>query len=124
METNLAEKSNDSIVNALSIDVEGFVESNQQSFHIPDKYFVQSKEDHEIERNIDVVLEILAKAGVKATFFFLGRIAKDIPVVVKKTADAGHEIGCHNFAHLRIFGIDKDEFKEEISVTKHRLEDV
>jgi polysaccharide deacetylase family protein (PEP-CTERM system associated) len=70
------------------------------------------------------VLEVLAEAGVKGTFFFLGRIAKDIPLLIKKTAQAGHEIGCHNYAHLRVFGIDKNEFKEKIGAAKKDIEDI
>ncbi len=112
------------VTNAFSIDVEGFVESNIQSFHIPDKYINRPEENREIEQNTNVLLEILDEVNVKATFFFVGRLAHDIPSLVKKVAQAGHEIACHNYAHLRIFGIDKDEFKEKISAAKRRLEDV
>lgn len=114
----------DCITNAFSIDVEGFVESNIQSFHIPDKYINRPEENREIEQNTNVLLEILDEVNVKATFFFVGRLAHDIPSLVKKVAQAGHEIACHNYAHLRIFGIDKDEFKEKMSAAKRRLEDV
>ncbi len=64
-------KQHSSVINAFSIDVEGFVESNIQSFHIPDKYIDQSAENREIERNTDVLLEILEEAKTKATFFLL-----------------------------------------------------
>ena len=112
------------VINAFSIDVEGFVESNIQSFDIPDTYVNQQKEDSEIERNTNRLLEILDETDTKATFFFLGRIVRDIPGLVKTVARAGHEIGCHNYAHLRIFGIDKGEFREKLSATKLELEDV
>lgn len=112
------------IVNALSADIEGFVESTIQSFNIPVDYINQSVEDNEIERNTGVLLKILDDAGIKATFFFVGRLAHEIPHLVKEVARAGHEIACHSYAHLRIFGIDKDEFKEKISAAKCRLEDV
>lgn len=112
------------LLNAFSVDVEGFVESNLQSFDIPDKYINQPMEDNEIEQNIDFTLEMLEERSTKATFFFLGRIARDIPQVVKAAADAGHEIACHNYAHIRIFGIEQDEFKEKITEAKKRLEDI
>ena len=41
--------SQNSVLNAFSIDVEGFIESNIQSFNIPDKYIDQSLENREIE---------------------------------------------------------------------------
>lgn len=111
-------------INALSIDVEGFVESNLQSFHIPDEYINPTKENREIEQNTDVLLNLLAEVDTKATFFFIGRLARDVPGLVEKVAKAGHEIGCHNYAHVRVFGTNKDEFKGKLRVAKDQLEDV
>jgi polysaccharide deacetylase family protein (PEP-CTERM system associated) len=121
---DLAKTVQNPIVNALSVDVEGFVESNMQSFHIPDKYIDQSAEDQEIERNTDVLLQVFDEANVKATFFFLGRITRDIPNVVRNVAQAGHEIGCHNYLHIRIFGIERNVFREKLAAAKKDLEDV
>jgi polysaccharide deacetylase family protein (PEP-CTERM system associated) len=112
------------VVNAFSIDVEGFVESNIQSFQIPDEYINRARENNEIERNTDTVLEILDEGGVKATFFFIGRLASDIPKLIRKVADGGHEIACHSYAHLRIFDISRNEFKEKLIKAKKNLEDV
>ncbi len=111
-------------INAFSIDVEGFVESNRQSFDIPQKYINQAKENNEIAKNVSVLLEILGEVKVKATFFFIGRMARDIPEVVKAVAQEGHEIGCHSYAHTRIYDLGQDEFKKNISAAKCRLEDV
>lgn len=124
MEANPKQNLKEPVINAFSIDVEGFVESNLQSFHIPDKYINQSEENREIERNTNALLEILDEVDVKATFFFIGRLARDIPGLVKKVAGAGHEIGCHNYAHIRIYGIDKDEFREKLVEAKNLLENV
>ncbi len=112
------------ILNAFTVDVEGFVESNIQSFHIPQRYISQSEENREIEQNTDFLLEILDQAETKGTFFFLGRLAGDIPGLVRRVARAGHEIGCHSYLHLRIFDIDKEEFREKLTAAKKRLEDV
>jgi polysaccharide deacetylase family protein (PEP-CTERM system associated) len=123
MDGNLTDTAQNPVINALTIDVEGFVESNVQSFYIPEKYINRPKENYEIEVNTNALLEILDKVGVKATFFFVGRIAGDIPILVKKVAQNGHEIGCHNYLHLRIFDIDKNEFKEKLTKAKKDLED-
>jgi polysaccharide deacetylase family protein (PEP-CTERM system associated) len=111
-------------MNAFSVDVEGFVESNIQSFHIPDKYIDQSAENQEIERNTDVLLQVFDEANIKATFFFLGRITRDIPGLVRNVAQAGHEIGCHNYLHLRIYDTPQSEFKENLTAAKSDLEDI
>ena len=49
--------SNCDVLNALSIDVEGFVESNRESFSIPSQYFNSQKEAFEIQKNTDSILE-------------------------------------------------------------------
>ncbi len=118
------ETARNNVINALSIDVEGFIESNLQSFSIPEKYIDRNKENYEIEKNTSDVLELLTALDIKATFFIVGRIAHDIPTVVREIAQGGHEIGCHSYAHLRVFWVGKDEFREKISSAKHELEDV
>ena len=124
MEANLKNASQKPATNAFSIDVEGFVESNVQSFHIPDKYINQSEENREIEQNTNTLLEILDEVETKATFFFIGRLARDTPGLVRTVAEAGHEIGCHNYLHIRIFDVEKNVFKEKLAAAKKELEDV
>jgi len=110
------------VTNCFSVDVEGFIESNLESFEIAPPYLDKAKQDYEIEANMNVVLEILADLNIQATFFFIGRIARDIPQLVRLTAQMGHEIGCHSFEHLRIFRLNKDEFKEKLASAKDCLE--
>lgn len=110
--------------NCFSVDVEGFVESNLQSFHINSKYISTKRENYEIEKNMDIILGLLDQVDVKGTFFFLGRIAKDIPAIVKEVAEHGHEIACHSYKHKRIFGLSKDEFRDKITFSKKTLEDI
>ena len=45
------------------------------------------------------ILEILAKHGITATFFFTGDAAISHPEVVSLVDRAGHEIGCHSLYH-------------------------
>ena len=85
------------VINVLSVDVEGFIEANLQSFHINKKYVDKTKETYEIETNINLLLDLLNDLKIEATFFFLGRIARDMPQIVKEAAQAGHEIGCHSY---------------------------
>lgn len=48
------------------------------------------------------LLEVLAKHGARSTFFFVGDAAREHPEIVKISADAGHEIGCHTLYHETI----------------------
>ena len=112
------------VVNCLSIDVEGFIESNLQSFPIDQKYIDRAKENYEIQRNMSFLLELLNDLHVQATFFFLGRVARDMPNMVREVTQSGHEIASHSYEHLRIFGTIRDEFKEKLKSSQKYLEDV
>src|SRR3979409_1878990 len=65
-------------------------------------------EDHEVVLTFDdgplpphsnQVLDILASQCVKATFFIIGRMARDYPEGVRKVRNAGHSIGTHTQNH-------------------------
>jgi len=111
-------------MNALTVDVEGFAESNEESFPIPSALLDSRSRDLEVARNMRVVLDLLASTGTRATFFFLGRIAKDDPGIVRETAAAGHEIGCHSEEHRRIYNLAPAVFERQVRSARHRLEDV
>ena len=50
------------------------------------------------------LLEVLAKHGVQATFFMIGRYVQKQPEIARAVAQAGHVIGNHTFSHpLLIF---------------------
>ena len=50
------------------------------------------------------LLEVLAKHGVRATFFMIGRYVQQRPDIARAVAQAGHLIGNHTFTHpLLIF---------------------
>lgn len=115
---------NNDVMNCFTVDVEGFVESNVQSFPISAKYYDKNKENYEIEENTNCILNVLSEMDIKGTFFFLGRIARDIPHLVKQVAKFGHEIACHNYEHIRVFGVSKDEFKNKLEYAKKHLEDL
>jgi len=110
------------VVNCLSVDVEGFVESNRESFPIDNKYIDRKLENAEIEKNMAAIFQLLSECNVTATFFFLGRVARDLPHLVQQAASLGHEIASHNFEHRRIFGLDRLEFKEKLKASKDFLE--
>jgi len=46
-----------------------------------------------------ILLDILKKAEIKSTFFFVGYAAKLFPDICKEVFDHGHEIGCHSLNH-------------------------
>lgn len=60
------------------------------------------------------ILDELRKAGVKATFFMIGEHAEKYPLVARRVAQDGHEIGNHTYDHGALLYYTKDELKETI----------
>ena len=54
------------------------------------------------------ILDVLDRQGVRATFFVPGHTALAYPEVVKRIADAGHEIGHHGWVHENPADFDPD----------------
>ena len=52
-------------------------------------------------RCVDMILDLLDKYQVKATFFAPGYVAEHNPDVIRRIDEAGHEIGNHGYTHER-----------------------
>ncbi len=62
---------------------------------------------------LNQILDLLDERNIKATFFILGEVAKNYPIVVRRIAERGHHIGCHSFSHKFLKNITPDEFLED-----------
>jgi len=97
---------------ALSIDWEDYFQVNNFSIDINKWEQIKPR----IERNTNLLLNMLKQHNTKATFFILGWNAKKFPKLVKKIHQQGHEIACHGYSHKPITSMSKKEF--EIDVKK------
>src|SRR5947209_2507103 len=70
------------------------------------------------------VLDSLAAAEVKATFFVVGQVAANDPGLVRAIADAGHEVASHGWDHRRVLAMSPAEFRGDIRQSKEALEQV
>src|SRR5207248_473096 len=77
-----------------------------------------------VVRNTDRVLALLDDYRVKATFFVLTWNAERHPEVVRRIADAGHEIASHGYRHRLIYDQSPAEFRDDIMRSKKILEDL
>lgn len=98
-------------LHALSFDIEDW-------FHIVDIPGLEDPAAWEgreslVERRTDDILAALSRHGVRATFFVLGWIADRHPSLVKRIADAGHELGSHSYWHRRVYTLDPEEFRSD-----------
>ena len=111
-----------SILNALTIDVEDYFHVSAFEKCVPvtdwDRY------PPRVEKNTRLVLEMLGDHGVHATFFVLGWVATRFPGLVRDIHRAGHEIACHGNGHRRVCTQSRQEFREDIRISKAVLEDL
>jgi len=70
------------------------------------------------------ILALLEGSGSTATFFVLGWIARQSPALVRRIADAGHEIGCHGDGHRRVFEMTLEEFREDVRKSRESLQGI
>lgn len=100
---------------ALTIDVEDWI----QSVHDPDAPLTDC-----FIHNTHAVLDLLARHGVRATFFVLGLAAEKSPSLIQSIATAGHEIQSHGHGHRLIHTQFPAQFREDLRRSKHSLEDL
>jgi peptidoglycan-N-acetylglucosamine deacetylase len=60
------------------------------------------------------LLDILRRAGIRATFFLQGRWVRSSPNVACRIADAGHEVGNHSHYHAPMDGLTKQAFRHDV----------
>jgi len=108
--------------NALSVDVEDW-------FHVGAFERVIKHDDWaglecRVERNTDILLDMFDASGIKATFFTLGWVAERYPALMRRIADAGHELGNHGSNHDRVFTLTPQQFAEDIDRARKTIEDM
>jgi polysaccharide deacetylase family protein (PEP-CTERM system associated) len=108
------------ILNGLSVDVEEWFQVGAFE-HVIDKRDWASLQTR-VEASTGMVLDLFAEAQVTATFFTLGWIAERYPRLIRRIADAGHEIASHGWDHQRVFTMDATGFRADLARTKAVLE--
>lgn len=77
-----------------------------------------------IDRQTDIMLEMLSETGKKATFFILGMLAEHRPDLVKKIAAEGHEIGLHGYYHINMRKLTREQAYADLSDSKKLVTDI
>ena len=71
--------------------------------------------------DIDLILEVLAKNQVKATFFIVGDWASKFPDAVKKISDSGNELANHSESHAHVNNLNYEKNVEQITKCSDRI---
>jgi polysaccharide deacetylase family protein (PEP-CTERM system associated) len=109
-------------LNALTVDVEDY-------FHVSgfDRCVGRSEWDglpSRVEASTHRLLDCLAEADVRGTFFVLGWLAERKPALVRAIRAAGHEVGCHSYGHRLIYEQTRAEFRADLRRGLGVLQDI
>ncbi len=69
------------------------------------------------------VVEVLNRYGARATFFFVGRHALQLPHVAREVAAAGHSLGSHTFSHPHLWTLGPRATWREVADGVRAVED-
>ncbi len=69
------------------------------------------------------LLEVLARHNVSATFFLIGRYARQRPQIVRDIAGAGHIIGNHTYSHPALLFETTPQIRAQISECHQAITD-
>jgi polysaccharide deacetylase family protein (PEP-CTERM system associated) len=109
------------ILNAMTVDVEEHFQVSAFEHHIRrgdwDSY------PSRVEDSTARLLDIFEEAGLQATFFVLGFVARRHPGLVRRIAEKGHEIASHGYSHKLVYRQTPEEFKDETTLSRRILQD-
>ncbi|HEX8555990.1 MAG TPA: polysaccharide deacetylase family protein, partial [Sphingomonas sp.] len=109
------------VLNGLSVDVEDWFQVGAFE-RVIDKSEWDGLE-RRVEANTDAVLALFAESGAKATFFTLGWVAERHPALIRRIADAGHEVASHGWDHQRVHTMTPATFRADLARARRVLED-
>jgi polysaccharide deacetylase family protein (PEP-CTERM system associated) len=87
---------------------------------------IQQGKWHRFESRVEAgtgrTLDLLREHDVTATFFVLGWIAQEMPELVRRIAEEGHEVASKGFYHRSIRQMSPEEFREDLSRSREVIE--
>jgi peptidoglycan/xylan/chitin deacetylase (PgdA/CDA1 family) len=89
-----------------------------------DRVVALSYDDGPSPANTTALLEILAAANARATFFVVGSRVEQHAEIVVRTLSQGHELGNHSHTHPNLRSLATDEALREIETAAAAIESV
>ncbi|MFK7788791.1 MAG: XrtA system polysaccharide deacetylase [Phycisphaeraceae bacterium] len=77
-----------------------------------------------VEPLTDRILGVLDEHDVRATFFVLGWVAERYPALIRRIAEAGHEIGSHSYGHREVYDHTPVSFREDLARSVDVLQEI
>lgn len=102
------------ITHAMSFDIEDWFHIVQVQGLEAEHWDELTKQHTLVERYTEQILQTCADANTHATFFVLGWIAERYPNLIKRIAEAGHELASHGQMHDRVGELGRERFAEDL----------
>jgi len=109
------------LTHALTVDVEDYFQVESFSKQVGRERW--ESYPLRVEASTMRLLDLFDRRQVKATFFVLGWVARKAPRLVEEIARRGHELGCHSFWHRLVYGLTREEFREDLREATRVIED-
>jgi cellulose synthase/poly-beta-1,6-N-acetylglucosamine synthase-like glycosyltransferase/peptidoglycan/xylan/chitin deacetylase (PgdA/CDA1 family)/spore germination protein YaaH len=99
----------------------------------PSLYHQGAGGEHEVALTFDdgpdptwtpMVLDILKKYNVKATFFLVGSQAEQYPDLVQRIVAEGHLVGNHTYTHANLSLLSPEQIQIELNATQRLIESI
>lgn len=105
--------------NIFSVDVEDYFHPSELGGDVAS----WTRYNARVDIGTEFLLNALAARQIRATFFILGWVAARHSALVRRIAEAGHEIGCHSYSHRLIYNMTPSEFERDTMLAVRAIED-
>lgn len=105
--------------NILTVDVEDYFQVS--AFERRVDRAAWDKIPSRIEESTETILEIFADAGARGTFFILGWVANRFPRLVRRIAEAGHELASHSYWHRLVYDLTPEAFRDDLRASRDAI---
>jgi len=95
----------------LTIDVEEWFHAHNYAERVDRREW--ERLDRRAKGGTERLLDMCEELGIKATWFLLGWQVEKDPQLARRIVEAGHEIGCHTFAHPVVYDMDPEDFRRD-----------
>jgi len=70
------------------------------------------------------VLDLLATQQIKATFFVIGKTARQSPELLRRIVQEGHSVGSHTYSHRDFPSLNRADLWQELTSCRELLRDL
>lgn len=109
------------MLNSITVDVEEYFHPTEVQATVPMSAWETFPS--RVEQQVRAVLDLMAERQVRGTFFILGWVARHKAAAVRAIAEAGHEIGCHSYAHQLVYELTPAQFRDDTMLAVKVIED-